>query len=55
MSQKDDCPVQDVTCLARMATLEEKIKGIIKAVYASAATVTLILTAVEIALRVWKP
>ena len=54
MTEKD-CPVEELTCVARMATLDEKIKGIKTAVYASAATITLILAAVTFVLKFWKP
>jgi hypothetical protein len=53
--KKEDCPVEEATCIARMATLDERIKGIIRAVYVSGATVTLILAAVTFALKLWRP
>lgn len=53
--QEKDCPVEDATCIARMATLDERIKGIIRSVYVSGATVTLILAAVTFALKFWRP
>lgn len=53
--QEKDCPVEELTCIARMATLDEKIKGLTRAIYASGATVTLILAAVTLALKFWRP
>lgn len=55
MTEKEDCPVQEQTCIARMATLDEKIKSIKIAIYISGATVTVILGVVEVLLRLWKP
>lgn len=53
--QEEDCPVSNALCIARMQTLEEKLRAIKTAVYASAATLGIVLTVVELVLRYWRP
>lgn len=53
--QEEDCPpVSNELCKARMQTLEEKINALKTAIYASATTITIVLTVVSVLLRVWK-
>jgi hypothetical protein len=47
MNDKDDCPVSDKLCLARMETLRTEIKGIKQAVYISGAAITTVIVVAE--------
>ena len=55
MCEKDDCPehndpVTEALCQARREVLIEKIEGLKKAVYISAASITVIVTVVQLIL-----
>lgn len=55
MSQEiEDCSVSERVCLARMQVLAERINGLKTAIYASATSMTIVLTVVSVLLRVWK-
>ena len=53
MSKEDD-PVSEKLCIARMQTLVEKIDGIKKAVYVSGASITTIIVIVQLILTLYK-
>ena len=57
MSEKADCPkqVNEDVCIARMETMLEKVNGIKAAIYVSVTTLGVVLTVIEIILRVWRP
>jgi hypothetical protein len=53
MSEKDD-PVSDKLCMARREVLVEKIEGLKKTIYVSAAAITTVIVIVQFILTLWK-
>lgn len=52
MTKKRDCPVSDALCLARMDALKTEIEGIKNTIKVSAAILGIVLTVLEIVLKV---
>jgi hypothetical protein len=50
----EDCPVSEKLCAAYRQIQDEKIAGILKAIYSTGATITILVTVAEILLRVWR-
>ena len=53
MSEKDD-PVSDKLCVARREVLLEKIDGLKRTIYVSAAAMTSVILIVQFILTLWK-
>jgi hypothetical protein len=50
--EKEDCPVSDALCVARMETLRAEIEGIKATIKMSAALITIVLAGIAILLKV---
>jgi hypothetical protein len=50
-AEEEDCPVTEKLCAAYRQIQDEKIRGITRAIYVTGAVITLLLAALEIALK----